>query len=238
MAENGPLILVVEDEAPLRRFLRAALSTAGYRVVEAATVAEARLAIPSWNPEVILLDLGLPDGDGLTLTRQLREWCTAPIVVISARGLEADKVATLDAGADDYLTKPFGTGELLARIRVSLRHNMSRGAKPEVILTVGDITIDQGARVVRRGEVEIHLTPLEFRLVSLLARNAGRVLTQSQLLREVWGPGSQEQTHNLRVFVAGLRRKLELDPTRPRLILTEPGVGYRMVEEDHTRPHP
>lgn len=230
MPDSGPLILVVEDEAPLRRFLRAALSTAGYRVQEAATVAEARLAIPSWNPEVILLDMGLPDGDGLQLTRQLREWCTAPIVVISARGLETDKVAALDAGADDYLTKPFGTGELLARIRVALRHALARGARPEVVITVGDVTIDHGARIVRRGETEIHLTPLEFRLVSLLARNAGKVITQGTLLREVWGPGSQEQAHNLRVFVAGLRRKLELDPARPRLILTETGVGYRMVE--------
>jgi two-component system KDP operon response regulator KdpE len=231
MSEPGALVLVIEDEPQMRRFLRTALGAQDYRVVEAETAREGLAALTTQNPEVVLLDLGLPDGDGIDLARQVREWSRVPIIVISARGREGDKVGALDAGADDYLTKPFGVEELLARIRVALRHAAQAGpeAASEVI-TIGPLRIDQARREVNVDGREVHLTPLEFRLLGLLARNAGRVMTHRQILREVWGPPYANQTHYLRVFMAQLRRKIEPDSARPRLLVTEPGVGYRMKD--------
>ncbi len=224
----GPLVLVVEDEAQMRRFLRAALESHGFRFLEAVTAQEGTALATSHNPDVILMDLGLPDLDGLELTRRLREWTATPIIVISARGQEEDKVRALDAGADDYLTKPFGTGELMARIRVALRHREGASeARGAAVFETPLWRLDQGLREVRlRGEV-IHLTPLEYKLLVTLVRHAGKVLTHHQLLKEVWGHGSA-QPHYLRVYMAQLRRKLEEDPARPRYFITEPGVGYRL----------
>jgi two-component system KDP operon response regulator KdpE len=231
MSEPGPVVLIVEDEPQLRRFLRTALGAQGYRVVEAETVQEALVAATTHNPELILLDIGLPDGNGIDLTRRIREWSRVPIIVISARGKEDDKVTALDAGADDYLTKPFGVNELLARIRVALRHALSTAsATGDPVLEIGPLRIDLTRREVLVAGAEVHLTPLEYRLLTLLAQNAGKVLTHRQILKEVWGPGSANETHYLRVFMAQLRRKVEPDPARPRLLLTEPGVGYRMRE--------
>jgi two-component system KDP operon response regulator KdpE len=227
---QGVLALVVEDEAPLRSFLRTALTAHGYRVVEAATLGEALIALTTLNPEVVLLDLTLPDGSGLDLVRRAREWSTLPIVVISARGREQDKIEALDAGADDYLTKPFGTGELLARMRVALRHTLPT-APPAQVVEVGALRIDLARRQVLREGVEVHLTATEYRLLALLARNVGRVLTHSFVLREVWGPNHTEHAHYVRVYMAELRRKLEDDPARPRWLLTEIGVGYRLWDE-------
>jgi len=231
MSEPGPVVLIVEDEPQLRRFLRTALGVQGYRLVEAETAHEGLIAATTHNPELILLDIGLPDGNGIDLTRRIREWSRVPIIVISARGKEDDKVTALDAGADDYLTKPFGVNELLARIRVALRHAQSSAAGPgEPVLEIGPLRLDLTRREVLVSGTQIHLTPLEYRLLALLAQNAGKVLTHRQILKEVWGPGSVNETHYLRVFMAQLRRKIEPDPARPRLLLTEPGVGYRMRE--------
>jgi two-component system, OmpR family, KDP operon response regulator KdpE len=222
----GPLVLVVEDELPVRRFLRAALAGHGYRVVEAGTVADAEHLAPSHNPDVYLLDLGLPDGDGIDLTRRLREWSRAPIIVLSARGREEDKVNALDAGADDYLTKPFGVNELLARLRVALRHAQASPEQPPVF-EAGPLRIDLARREVTVNGAEVRLTPTEYRVLALLARHAGKVLTHRQILREVWGPNATE-AHYVRVQVAELRKKIEADAARPRLLVTEPGVGYRL----------
>ncbi len=224
-------VLVVEDEAPLRKFLSAALHTAGFRVIEASTLAEAQQLATEQVPAAILLDLGLPDGDGLTLVRALRTWSAAPVIVLSARDRENDKVIALDAGADDYLTKPFGTSELLARIRVALRHARAQRAPDDPVLTIGPIQIDQAKHAVTLDEKPVHLTPTEYRLLVLLARNAGRVLTHRQLLTDVWGPRSTHQTQYLRVHMAALRRKIEADPARPRWLTTEPGVGYRLITD-------
>ncbi len=230
MSAPGPLVLVVEDDPQLRRFLRTALGAQDYRLVEAGTVKEALVAATTHNPELILLDIGLPDGDGIDLTRRVREWSRVPIVVISARGREDDKVAALDAGADDYLTKPFGVNELLARIRVALRHAAAASAEACPVLEVGPLRMDFARREVTVDAREVRLTPLEYRLLALLAQNAGKVLTHRQILKEVWGPHAVGESHYLRVFMAQLRRKVEQDPARPRLLLTEPGVGYRMRE--------
>ena len=232
MSAPGPLILIVEDDPQLRRFLRTALGAQDYRLVEAGTVKEALIAATTHNPELILLDIGLPDGDGIELTRRVREWSRVPVIVISARGREEDKVAALDAGADDYLTKPFGVNELLARIRVALRHAVaaSSSTADAPVLEVGPLRLDFARREVTVAGSQVHLTPLEYRLLALLAQNAGKVLTHRQILKEVWGPGAVGETHYLRVFMAQLRRKVEPDPARPRLLLTEPGVGYRMRE--------
>ena len=231
MSEPTPLVLVVEDEFQMRRFLRTALTAQDFRVVEAETAKDAIAATTTHNPEIILLDLGLPDGDGIELTRNFREWSQIPIIVISARGREDDKVAALDAGADDYLTKPFGLNELLARIRVALRHKAQSGsAEATMVLEIGPLYIDQARRDVKVEGREVHLTPIEYRLLVLLARNAGKVLTHRQILKEVWGPLHANETHYLRVFMTQLRRKIETDPARPRLLVTEPGVGYRMKE--------
>ncbi|MFZ5441168.1 MAG: response regulator [Myxococcota bacterium] len=227
----GPTVLLIEDEAQMRRFLRASLGSQGFRVVEAASAAEGLSLATSHNPELIILDLGLPDEDGLSLTRRLREWARTPIIVISARGREANKVEALDAGADDYLTKPFGVNELLARMRVALRHAAQVQGTQSPVLEVGPLRIDLSRREVKLDGAEVHLTPIEYRLLTLLAQHAGKVLTHSHLLREVWGPGHAEQTHYLRVYMAQLRRKLEPDPTRPRLLRTEPGIGYRLRDD-------
>ena len=231
---NKPVVLVVEDETQLRKFLRAALAPHGFQVVEAASAAAASVAATTHVPELILLDLGLPDGDGLDVLRAIREWSRVPIIVISAREREGDKVAALDAGADDYLTKPFGTGELMARIRVALRHaHSARDAGPEsAVLEVGPLRIDLAARVVTRDGKELRLTPIEYRLLVLLAKHAGKVLTHRQILMEVWGPPHAGQTHYVRVYMGELRKKIEEDPTRPKLVITEQGVGYRLRVPD------
>ena len=213
----------------MRRFLRSALEGHGYRVIEVGTAREGLAQAAGRNPEIILLDLGLPDVDGLDVTRRLREWTATPIVVLSARGLEQDKIRALDAGADDYLTKPFGVGELLARIRVALRHAATPpGELADPVFTQGELTVDLARRQVFLGASEVHLTPTEYKLLTLLVRHAGKVITQRQALKEVWGPNYANQTHYLRVYMAQLRHKLERDPARPRLLLTEPGVGYRL----------
>lgn len=226
---DGALVLLVEDEKELRRFIRAALTAHGYRLLEATTIAEAKMLATSHNPELVLLDLGLPDGDGLELLAMIREWSRMPVIVLSARGREDDKVLALDAGADDYLTKPFGTNELLARMRVALRHRQREGADGEAkVLTFGAVSIDRARRVVTREGTELHLTPIEYRLLVLLAEHAGKVLTHRHILKEVWGPTYASQSHYVRVHMAELRKKIEVDPSRPELIVTEPGVGYRL----------
>ena len=234
MSENPCLVLVIEDDAPMRRFLRASLAAAGYRVNEVETGDDALKQAPLQPPDVVLLDLGLPDMDGLEVIRNLRTWSQVPIVVVSARGQERDKVAALDAGADDYLTKPFSVGELLARLRVAMRHaaRLAAGATAEAAqFVVRDLKVDLAARRVFAGESEVHLTPIEYRLLATLVHNAGKVLTHRFLLEEVWGPPYVEEMHYLRVYMANLRRKLEADPTRPQYLLTEQGVGYRLADE-------
>ena len=226
MSTAGPLVLLVEDEPQVRRFLRATLTVHGYRLVEAVSVLEGKQLATSHNPDLFLVDLGLPDGDGVELTRWLREWTRAPIVVLSARGREEDKVTALDAGADDYLTKPFGVNELLARLRVAMRRALA-GPKEPAVLEAGPLRIDLARREVTVGGREVHLTPIEFGLLALLARHAGKVLTHRQILREVWGPNATE-AHHVRVHMAELRKKIEADPARPRLLVTEMGVGYRL----------
>jgi two-component system KDP operon response regulator KdpE len=212
----------------MRRFIRASLGAHGYRLVEATTAEEGVMLARSHNPELVLLDLGLPDADGLEVTAKLREWSKVPIIVLSARGREEDKVQALDAGADDYLTKPFGVNELLARMRVALRHAQAPASEP--VLKLGDLELDLEKRLVTRGGGEVHLTPIEYRLLAYLAQHAGKVLTHRQILSEVWGPGAAHQTHYVRVHLAELRKKIEADPSRPKLIVTEPGVGYRLRE--------
>lgn len=229
---SGPAVVLIEDELPIRRFLRATLTSQGYRLFEAATGADGLAEAATRQPDLIILDLGLPDIDGLEVIRRLREWTTVPIIVLSARGQERDKIAALDAGGDDYVSKPFGIGELLARMRVVLRHaarTPGEGADPT--FSVGDLHVDVALRRVTVAGKQVHLTPIEYRLLTTLIRHAGKVVTQQQLLKEVWGPHHTEQAHYLRVYIAQLRRKLEADPARPRYLLTEPGVGYRLASE-------
>jgi two-component system KDP operon response regulator KdpE len=232
-AAASPTVLLVEDEPQMRRFLRAALTSHGYRLLETETGAAALSEAATRNPEIILLDLGLPDMDGVEVTRRLREWTRTPIIVISARGQERDKVAALDAGADDYLTKPFGVSELLARMRVAQRHRdaSASGAPESPAFAVGDLRVDFVTRQVFAGGEEKRLTPTEYRLLQTLVRHAGRVVTHRQLLAEAWGPAYLTQTQYLRVYMGQLRHKLEPDPTRPRYLVTEPGVGYRLRVE-------
>ena len=227
MTEPLPVLLLIEDEIQMRRFLRASLTNHGYTLVEAETGADGLAQAAARNPDLILLDLGLPDLDGLTVTERIREWAKTPIIVISARGQEEDKIRALDAGADDYLTKPFGVGELLARIRVALRRSATEGV-PEARFRSGDLTVDLGLRQVFVSDQEVHLTPFEYKLLTTLVKHAGRVVTHRQLLKEVWGPNASDQTQYLRVYMGQLRHKLEQDPSRPRHFLTEPGVGYRL----------
>ncbi len=227
MTDPNPLILIIEDEVQMRRFLRASLTANGYQVVEAETADDGLAQAAGRNPELILLDLGLPDQDGLVVTQRLREWAKTPIIVISARGREEDKIQALDAGADDYLTKPFGVGELLARIRVALR-NAARGELGSSQFSVGELKVDLVRRQVLVAGQEVHLTPIEYKLLATLVKHAGRVITHRQLLREVWGPNSSDQTQYLRVYMGQLRHKLEQNPSRPQFLTTEPGVGYRL----------
>jgi len=224
-------LLVVEDEPQMLRFLRASLQSHGYRMLEATTAEEGMRLATLHQPDVILTDLGLPDLDGLELTRRLREWTDRPILVISARGQEDDKVKALDAGADDYLTKPFGIGELLARIRVALRHAQRSGETEDPVFELGRWCVDLAKREVRVEGVEVHLTPNEYKLLTTLIRHAGKVLTHHMLLKEVWGATAGAQPHYLRVYMAQLRQKLEEDSARPKHLITEPGVGYRLKLE-------
>ena len=229
---KSPLILVIEDEPQMRRFLRATLTSNDYDVLEAGTAQEGLKLVGLRHPDLIILDLGVPDMDGLDVTRQLREWTNTPIVVLSARNREDDKIVALDAGADDYLTKPFGTGELLARMRVGLRHAiLALQGDDDPVFTTGDLRVDLAHRQVFVKDVEAHLTPIEYKLLLMLIQHAGKVVTRHQLLHEVWGPSYVTETHYLRVYMAQLRHKLEEDPARPRYLITEAGVGYRLKVE-------
>jgi len=231
MSSQNAQILIVEDDAQMRRLLGTALSVQGFRALETGSVREALVSATTHHPDVILLDLGLPDGDGIELTIRIREWSRVPIIVISARGREDDKVKALDAGADDYLTKPFGVNELLARIRVALRHAaQSASLSGAEVLEVGALQLDLARREARINGQLVHLTPIQYRLLVFLTQNAGKALTHRLILKEVWGPSYVNQTQYLRVFMAQLRAKIEADPARPQLLLTEPGIGYRMRE--------
>lgn len=224
-------ILVVEDESPIRKFLRISLESNGFAMQEAETAEQGLRMASAEPPDAVILDLGLPDADGLDVIRRLREWTSVPIIVLSARGREADKIAALDGGADDYLTKPFGVGELLARLRVAMRHSSRVAQSEEPTFHVGGLRVDLAARRVFMEEQEVHLTPTEYRLLTTLIRHVGKVVTHRQLLKEVWGPDSVEENQYLRVYLGQLRRKIERDPARPRYLLTEPGVGYRLADE-------
>ena len=221
-------VLIVEDEKEIRRFLRAALESEGLRVHEAETLQRGLIEAATRKPDLVILDLGLPDGDGLDFIRDFRQWSQRPVIVLSARSEEEDKIAALDAGADDYLSKPFGIGELQARLRVALRRHGSSTAN-DPAYHFSDIHVDLATRRILRGEEEIHLTPIEFRLLAVLLNNHGKVLTQRQLLSQVWGPNAVEHSHYLRIYMGHLRQKLESDPARPRHLLTETGIGYRFM---------
>ena len=228
-----PVVVLIEDEPPIRRFLRATLTGQGYRLFEASTGADGVVEVGSRQPDVVIVDLGLPDMDGVDVIRRVREWSSVPIIVLSARGQERDKVAALDAGADDYVSKPFSAGELLARIRVALRHAVgaSHEEADDAVFKVGELRVDLLHRQVLIGEKQVHLTPIEYKLLTTLVHHAGKVVTHQQLLREVWGPSHTERAHYVRVYMAHLRHKLEAEPARPRYLLTEPGVGYRLAAE-------
>ncbi len=232
MTEAQPLILLIEDELPVHKFLGASLPAHGFRLLGAETGKDGLARAADYNPDVVLLDLGLPDMDGIEVAARLREWSNVPIIVLSARGQEKDKIAALDAGADDYLTKPFSTGELLARIRVALRHS-ARVAdnSPEPVFAIGDLRVDLAGRHVFAGGKEVHLTRIEYKLLAALVKCAGKVLTHQQLLKEIWGPLHAGDTHYLRVHMAQLRRKIEPEPAQPRYLLTETGVGYRLATD-------
>ena len=228
MTISPTTILIVEDEKEIRRFVRIALESEGWRVFESDTLQRGLIEAGTRKPDLIILDLGLPDGDGLTYIQDLRQWSAIPIIVLSARNSEEDKVAALDAGADDYLSKPFGISELLARVRVALRRH-SGGSQESPLVNFADISVDLINRQVTRAGENLHLTPIEFRLLSALLANAGKVITQRQLLSQVWGPNYVEHNHYLRIYMGHLRQKLETDPTRPKHLLTETGVGYRFI---------
>ena len=231
----SPVAIVIEDEPQIRRFVRAALEGEGWQVHEADTLKRGLSQAGTRKPDLLVLDLGLPDGDGVDLIRDVRGWSAVPIIVLSARSGEADKIAALDAGADDYLTKPFGLGELLARVRANARRPRATATDgtavggADALFCFGDVELDRVARLVRRNGAEVHLTPIEYRLLQVLVAHAGRVLTHRHLLREVWGPSHAEQSHYLRVYMGHLRQKLEADPAQPRHLLTETAVGYRLV---------
>lgn len=231
LAKTQPVVVVIEDDPQIRRFLRTGLGANGYQVFEAEDGARGEIECGTRKPDLVILDLGLPDMDGFQVVQRLREWTPLPIIVLSARSLEADKIAALDAGADDYLTKPFGIGELLARMRVALRHSATSGESAASVFEVADVEIDLERRRVLRAGTPVHLTPLEYRLLATLVKHANRVLTHRQLLREVWGPAYVEHGHYLRIYMAQLRHKLEADPARPRFLQTEIGVGYRLASE-------
>jgi len=230
VSASRAIVLLVEDEVPIRRFLRPAIEAAGWRLIEADTGKGGILEASQSRPDVIILDLGLPDIDGIEVVRQVREWSATPILILSARGQEKDKVAALDSGADDYVQKPFSVNELVARVRVALRHAANRiESSTDAPIVAGDITIDLGRRVVTRSGDEVHLTPIQYKLLSTLARHAGLVMTHRQLLRDVWGPGHAEDSAYLRMFMRQLRQKLESNPAHPKYLLTEMGVGYRLL---------
>lgn len=232
MSAPTPVAVLIEDEPQIRRFVRAALEGEGWQVFEAETAQHGLRDAATRKPDLLVLDLGLPDGDGLDVIRDVRSWSAVPIVVLSARSDESDKIAALDAGADDYLTKPFGVGELLARVRANLRRPRAAsndGKADESLFRFGEVEVDRQARLVRRAGTEVHLTPIEYRLLLVLVANAGRVLTHRQLLREVWGPSHSDQSHYLRIYMGHLRQKLEADPTQPQHLLTETAVGYRLI---------
>jgi two-component system KDP operon response regulator KdpE len=230
VSTTRPTALIVEDEAPIRRFVRMALEGEGWTVVEAATLQQGLIDAGTHAPDLVVLDLGLPDGDGIDLLRDLRAWSQVPVVVLSARSDERDKVAALDAGADDYLTKPFGVAEQLARVRANVRRS-TRSLQREGLLRFGDVAIDPEARIVRKGDEEVHLSPTEYRLLLYLVNNPGKVLTHRQILQHVWGPGYSDRDHYVRIHMSHLRQKLEDDPAQPRHLLTETAVGYRLVED-------
>jgi len=231
MTEPSIRVLIVDDEPQIRRFLRTSLSAHGYRVIEASQGQEAITLTTTEHPELVLLDLGLPDIDGLEVIRRLREWSTVPIIVVSVRGREAEKIAALDGGADDFVTKPFGMGELLARMRTALRHRLQADVDEPVFRSAG-LSVDLGRRLVTINGQEVKLTPKEYDLLRILVTHAGKVITHRQLLREVWGPAAVYETHYLRVYIGQLRQKIEPDPAQPYYLLTEPGVGYRLRMED------
>lgn len=227
-----PSVLIIEDEPQIRRFLRVSLDCQGYRSIEATTAREGTLQATQARPDLVILDLGLPDLDGMDFLARLREWSQVPVIVLSARGREEDKVVALDAGANDYLTKPFGVNELLARIRVLLREAARNGVSGDSpVFEVGDLRVDFATRQVTVRSERVHLTPTQYRLLSTMIKHAGKVLTHRQLLKEVWGPHSVDEHQYLRVYVGQIRQKIEADPTRPRYLLTEPGVGYRFAAE-------
>jgi two-component system KDP operon response regulator KdpE len=227
MTPTAPVALLVEDERQIRRFVRTAMEAEGWHIVEAETLKQGLIDAGTRKPDLVILDLGLPDGNGVDFIHEFRGWSSVPVIVLSARVNEIDKIAALDAGADDYLTKPFGVGELLARVRATLRRQTASSTGIATVFRFGDVEVDQANRVVRKAGAILHLTPIEYRLLTLLIGNAGKVLTHRHLLREVWGPSFVESNHYVRIYVAQLRQKLEADPAQPRHILTETGVGYR-----------
>ena len=235
---SAPIAILIEDEPQIRRFVRVALEAEGWQVFEADTAMRGLMEAGTRKPDLLIVDLGLPDSDGLEVIRDVRGWSNVAIVVLSARTDEFDKIAALDAGADDYITKPFGVGELLARVRANLRRpraaageGSSNATKADPVFRFGEVELDRVARLVRRAGVEVHLTPIEYRLLTVLISNAGRVMTHRQLLREVWGPSHAQQSHYLRIYMGHLRQKLEADPAQPRHLLTEIAVGYRLMVE-------
>ena len=229
VSEPAPVALLIEDEPQIRRFVRIALESEGWHVVEAETIRQGLIDAGTRKPDLVILDLGLPDGNGVTFIRDFRAWSSVPVVVLSARTGEMDKIEALDAGADDYLAKPFGVGELLARVRATRRRSAGVASEDAAPFRFGDVEVDLARRTVRKGGAVLHLTPIEFRLLALLVNNAGRVLTHRQILREVWGPAYVEHEHYVRVHMGHLRRKLEADPARPVHLVTETAVGYRLL---------
>lgn len=230
---NNISILIVEDEPEIRRFLRVTLSNHGFTLYEATKGAEAIAMLESSIPTLVIMDLGLPDIDGVDLIKRIRDWSTVPIIVLSVRNMESDKIDALDAGADDFVTKPFGVFELMARIRVALRHLdlRDKGDEESSVFSVGDLKVDFSRREVFIKDTQVHLTPTEYKLLTMLAQNPGKVVSQESLLREVWGPGHSKRSHYLRVYMGNIRQKLEEKPARPRYIITEPGVGYRLKDD-------
>ncbi|MFS0753089.1 two-component system response regulator KdpE [Noviherbaspirillum sp. 1P10PC] len=229
MSEVQPVALLVEDEPQVRHFVRTALEAEGWRVFESDTMKRGLIDAGSRRPDLVILDLGLPDGDGIGFISSIRQWSPVPIIILSARNSEQDKIRGLDAGADDYLAKPFGLGELLARVRAALRRQHRPEGEAGSMIEFGDVRVDPQARLVCKGADTVHLTPTEYRLLMVLVNHAGRVVTNAQLLREVWGPAHAENGHYVRIYMGHLRQKLENDPTRPRHIVTEPAVGYRLL---------
>ena len=229
MSEPAPVALLIEDERQIRRFVRMALETEGWNIVEADTMKQGLIDAGTRKPDIVILDLGLPDGNGIDFIRDFRGWSPVPIIVLSARTSETDKIAALDAGADDYLTKPFGVGELLARVRATRRRSAGSASEEAAPFRFGEVDVDLARRTVHKGGVPLHLTPIEFRLLTLMISNVGRVLTHRQILREVWGPAYVEHEHYVRVHMGHLRQKLEDDPAQPAHLITETAVGYRLV---------